>query len=278
MSKCNAEDVVNYVETNKDSLTTSVQRTLLTSMVGQNAMAKIEEALPFLRSSEERAAIRNAEAANTWKNQHHGASRKEGFETLPVVTSIRSALESRHATFFNKYSQEFIEDCNNNISNTFNDFKSKEEADINKLRKYMTSYLTSYQSIYQFIKTLKDIKTGKMNKLNEIKEKINTYNQNLNIDETKNKYIVKNLEFYKHLHFYILIVYYSLIILYFIFSNFLSSSGYKNKYLMSFILFYLLFPILLPYLLNFIYKSYIFIMEYYNLKEEVISYPYIINE
>ena len=72
-------------------------------------MTKIEEALPFLRSQEERAAIRNAEAANTWKNKYYGISRKEG--TIPVVTSIKSALESRHATFFNKNSQEFKNDC-----------------------------------------------------------------------------------------------------------------------------------------------------------------------
>jgi hypothetical protein len=278
MGKCNAQDLVDYVETNKDTLSSSVQRIIVNSIVGQDAMARISQALPFLKSEEERQAIRNAEAANTWLNEHHDASRKEGSGNMPIITSIKSALESRHATFFNDYSQEFRDDCDDNITNTFNDFKNKEENDINKLRNYMTSYLASYKSIYQYIKTLSDIKKGKINKLNEIKNKINTYQQNLNIDETKNKYVTENLNFYKHLHFYILIIYYSLIILYFIFSNFISSYGYKNKYLICFIVFYLLFPLLLPYLLNLIYKSYIFIMEYYNLKEETISYAYIIDE
>ena len=118
----------------------------------------------------------------------------------------------------------------------------------------------------------------KKNNLTKIQNKIDTYKQNLFIDDRKDKYENKNYTFYKLFHFYLLFFYYGLIISYFIFSNFFKEKKYKNIFLISLILLYISIPFILPYLLSLIYNVYIYLLEYKNIKEDVISYPHIIED
>ena len=48
--------------------------------------------------------------------------------------------------------------------------------------------------------------------------------------------------------------------------------------LITLILLYIILPFILPYILSLIYDLYIYILEYNNLKGEIISYPYIIED
>tara|TARA_B100000902_G_scaffold158640_1_gene154621 strand:- start:1081 stop:1770 length:690 start_codon:yes stop_codon:yes gene_type:complete len=118
----------------------------------------------------------------------------------------------------------------------------------------------------------------KKNNLTKIQNKIDTYKQNLFIDDRKDKYENKNYTFYKSFHFYLLFFYYGLIISYFIFSNFFKEKKYKNIFLISLILLYISIPFILPYLMSLIYNVYIYLLEYKNIKEDVISYPNIIED
>tara|TARA_B100001769_G_scaffold275296_2_gene276934 strand:+ start:1947 stop:2624 length:678 start_codon:yes stop_codon:yes gene_type:complete len=118
----------------------------------------------------------------------------------------------------------------------------------------------------------------KKNNLTKIQNKIDTYKQNLFIDERKDKYENKNYTFYKSFHFYLLFFYYGLIISYFIFSNFFKEKKYKNLFLISLILLYISIPFILPYLISLIYNVYIYLLEYKNIKDDVISYPNIIED
>ena len=276
--QCSQEDIFNFVEKNRNALVDTTLKTLTESTIGQENVARINKIIPGLFSQEERDAEARAKAANTWETTHFKNSRRENFDNLKVMNSIRDAIDSRHATFFKRNDQAFKDECNENITNTFNTFKNAETGDINKLKNYMNSYLTSYQSIFQYISSLGAIKASKVKEISTIRNKIDTYNQNLHIDERKNGYNKTNREFYEHIHFYILILYYSLFVLFLIFSNFFKEQQYKNKMFVGLIILFALTPIVLPHLLVAIYNSYIFIMEYYNLREDVISYPHIIGE
>ena len=63
-----------------------------------------------------------------------------------------------------------------------------------------------------------------------------------------------------------------------IFSDFFREQQYKNKYLVLVIIIYLILPYILQYILVFIHDSYIYLKEYHNLQEDVISYPYIVDD
>jgi hypothetical protein len=276
--KCSQEDIFNYVEKNRNALVSTTLKTLAESTIGQENVALINQIIPLLLTQEEQDAEKRAKAADTWRSKYYKNSGRENFDNLKVMNSIRDAISSRHATFFDKNDQAFKDDCAANITNTFTKFKNAEMGDINKLKNYMKSYLTSYQSIFQYASSLGAIKASKVKEIESIQNKIETYNQNLHIDERKNGYNKRNRDFYDHIHFYILILYYSLFVLYLIFSNFFKEQQYKNKLIVVLLLLFALTPIILPHLLVAIYNSYIFVMEYYNLREDVISYPHIIGE
>ena len=74
------------------------------------------------------------------------------------------------------------------------------------------------------------------------------------------------------------IAYFFLLGLYFIYSDFYSSEKYKNKYYIIALILYIIFPFLLPYILFYIHYAYDYYLEFYNLKEDVVSYPDIVNK
>jgi hypothetical protein len=201
----------------------------------------------------------------------------EGFEeNIPVLNIIQEQVNKRHNHF--KNSPAFPVQCRQNSEQTFEEFKSNELNDFDKLKQYMESYIKSYDGLYQYKITMGGLKNEKLNQLNNLNKKIDTYKQNLFIDNRKNTYQYKNLEFYKSAHFYMLILYFSLFILYLIFSDFIKEEKYKDKKIAGLIILFIVFPFILQYILYYIYYAYIYIIEYNNLKDDPISYPYIIDE
>tara|TARA_B100001175_G_scaffold317786_1_gene336433 strand:+ start:6549 stop:7421 length:873 start_codon:yes stop_codon:yes gene_type:complete len=201
---------------------------------------------------------------------------KEGMENIEVIQSIRDAINSRHLTFAN--TPTFSRQCTQNADNIANEAIQKERADINKLKNYYNAHLDSYKSIYNYKKDINSIINNKKNELNKFANKIDTYKQNLFIDGRKDKYQNNNYDFYKSIYDYILIFYYGLVVCYFIFTPFFQEQKYKNMLLVSIIILYIILPFLLPYLLSLIHYGYEYIIESNNLRGEIISYPYIIED
>ena len=221
----------------------------------------------------------NGEASTNllWKKKSEAYTNlKEGLENIQVIDSIRQAISSRHNTF--KNSLNFETDCTNNANSTAKDASEAEKEDLTRLQNYFSSNLDSYKSIYNYQVSIGSIIDAKMKELQKFINKIDTYKQNLFIDGRKDSYENSNYDFYKSIYFYVVLIYYILVISYFIFTPFFQEQKYKNLLLVSIIVLYIFFPFILPYLLSLIYNVYEYIIETNNLRGEIISYPYIIED
>ena len=138
--------------------------------------------------------------------------------------------------------------------------------------------INNYTSLYDYQMYLGGIINERINLLERIKNKINTYKQNIFTDNRKNSYLSSNLEFYKNIHFYIFILYYAIFIVFLIFSNFIKDKLYENKYVMIYVLIILIIPFILRYILLNIYNLYISYIERNYLKLDEISYKYLVEE
>ena len=196
--------------------------------------------------------------------------------TIGSLKYIRDAITVRHNKF--KISPTYINDCQDNITQTMREFESREIINFNKINEIFIGLKNSNEIAGEYNKSMNLLKNTRLNELKNIKSKLDTYEQNLNIDNRKNNYNSENYEIYKSIYFYVLIVYYFLLGLYFIYSDFFTYQKYKNKYYLFGILIYILFPYLLNYILFFINNMYIYFLEFNNLKEEVVSYPDIVNK
>ena len=173
-----------------------------------------------------------------------------------------------------KYMDKFDEKISDTIDEKYTElieFYNKKNNEFNRI-------LDIYKNMELIFLSESGNYTEKRNNLEKIQNKIDTYKQNLFIDERKDKYENNNYIFYKSFHFYLLFFYYGLIISYFIFSNFFKEKKYKNIFLISLILLYISIPFILPYLISLIYNVYIYLLEYKNIKDNVISYPNIIED
>lgn len=195
--------------------------------------------------------------------------------TIKTLQYIKDAIRARH-NHFNSTTKGL--QCGPNINKIMEDFKNEEEENFNQLQKIFNGLKNSNKVANEYNNSMNVLKSGRLNELKGIKSKIDTYKQNLHIDGRKNHYSTKNYEFYKSIYFYVLVLYYFLLGLYFIFSDFYSTQKYKNKYYIIAIILYIIFPFLLNYILSYIYNAYQYYLEYYNLKEEVVSYPDIVNK
>lgn len=203
------------------------------------------------------------------------------YSNLPITNSTTIY---KHLNLLCKYEIEDIDQPNKmnifdtNVSNTIEDKYSKLINFYNKKNNEFNKILDIYKNIELIFLSESGNYTEKRNNLKKIQNKIDTYKQNLFIDERKDKYENNNYIFYKSFHFYLLFFYYGLIISYFIFSNFFKEKKYKNIFLISLILLYISIPFILPYLISLIYNVYIYLLEYKNIKDNVISYPNIIED
>ena len=186
--------------------------------------------------------------------------------TESLVTSYRqlSSIDSENDK------SEYITSLNN-IVNTIKSL-------INHLIDvYNEKYKNYFYLKYHLIEIL-NFAERKRKKIENLRTKKETYQQNSHIDNRKNTYESLNYEFYKNMNFYILILYYILIICYLIFTPFFKEKKYLNYTLVLIILLYIFLPFILPYILVLIYNMYEYVLEVNNLKEEIISYPYIIED
>ena len=223
-----------------------------------------------------------------WKSVHKPAMQKksegytnlkEGFNNfndIPVINSIANAIEARHNTFVND--ADFQNLCQQNALATTSTSIDYEERDLATLKTYFSSFLNSYKSIYNYLISIGGIIDAKIQELQKFTNKVDTYKQNLFIDSRKDKYENSNYDFYKSIYFYVLLVYYVLVISYFIFTPFFQEKKYLDYKLVTIIVLYIFFPFILPYLLSLIYNVYEYIIETNNLRGEIISYPYIIED
>tara|TARA_Y100000389_G_scaffold204023_1_gene254568 strand:- start:9248 stop:10066 length:819 start_codon:yes stop_codon:yes gene_type:complete len=219
----------------------------------------------------------NLDISGNWP-EYYELTRQEltNMKSLYKIKSIRDALEARHASFYNK--ENYNIDCNNNAEYASSGVIEKEKNDFNKLKTYMKAFLESYYSLFNYKSSIGAIKNDKLDELAKLEKKIDTYNQNLYMDNRKDTYQNNNYEFYKNIHFYILIIYYSVLVLYFIFSNFFKDEKYKNIITIILILLYIILPFILKYIINYIHIGYNYCLEYFNLRDKIISYPYIISD
>ena len=228
--------------------------------------------------------IQDEEALNSWRKGWFYSTRekftnsiKEGLDNnISVSDSVRQAINSRHQAL--RQTNTYIPDSLRNYQETIEEFRTSELEDFNKLKRYMKSLLTSYEYLFDYKRSVKAIYNEKINRLGTIHNKIDTYKQNLFMDERKNSYENNTYDFYKSAHFFVLIIYFSLLALYLIFSDFIKEKRYKERKNIIGLISYIITPFLLGYILDNIYKIYIFILEYNNIRDDIISYPYIVNK
>ena len=189
---------------------------------------------------------------------------------------MEKAWKSRWLTF--SKGADFQYYCTSNVQATIDEMNGTIAHDLSVLINMKDTLLNSYDSLYIYKQSLSAIINSKLKELNKNGNKIDTYNQNLFIDERKDLHEKSNYEFYKSINFYIILFYYSLLICYFIFSPFFKEKKYKNYLLVSIIILYIFLPLILPHLLAIIYNIYLYILESNNLRDEIISYPYIIED
>ena len=182
-----------------------------------------------------------------------------------ILSSFNSANYNR--SLCTEYSDKAIIDICNNEMNDYNYHYNILKQNIN-----------NYTSLYDYQMYLGGIINERINFLERIKNKINTYKQNIFTDNRKNSYLSSNLEFYKNIHFYIFILYYAIFIVFLIFSNFIKDKLYENKYVIIYVLIILIIPFILRYILLYIYNLYISYIEKNYLKLDEISYKYLVEE
>jgi hypothetical protein len=198
----------------------------------------------------------------------------EGITSTDLAQFTRDAVESRHATFRN--SANYQSECTDNAYTTMNQFIIAERRIIQSLYDYYIAFTKDYASLYLHRESFAKAINNKLDELQRIQAKIDSYKTNLHVDNRKNLYQTSSYDFYTNIRLYILLVYYSAVIIYLIFSKFVSEKQYTNKFLVLLLFIYLIMPIILAHLINFAYEGYIYFLEANNLKEDAKSYEDII--
>tara|TARA_Y100000389_G_scaffold157192_1_gene158262 strand:+ start:1734 stop:2618 length:885 start_codon:yes stop_codon:yes gene_type:complete len=281
---CNAAIQQNFAEAYpafKDALKTGLQSTSLGN--AQNSAAALNSyAQSMLDGTYYTNSNFDQDSWNLWKNQYYNSTResfdniKEPLDNINTIELINSATKVRHQAL--RSTNSFPSDCDYNVDNVMREFKTQETNDFDKLKSYMSSLITSYKHLFDYKSSIKAIYNEKLDRLANIQYKIDTYKQNLFMDERKNNYQSSNYDFYKSAHFFVLIIYFSLLALYLIFSDFIKEQRYKERKNIIGLISYIITPFLLSYILDNIYKIYIFVLEFNNIRDDVISYPYIVNK
>ena len=269
------QEVASYIDSVEDRAVTNVLDAAAEGIiVDDEVIDKIRVASEGIITSDQQQRI-----DTEWSTIYYDETRVDDSssgENLYKVKAIKDALEARHAAFHTL--DNYNVDCNDNAKHVTDEVIEKEQADFNKLKSYMKALLESYFSLFNYKSSIGAIKNDKLDELKKLQKKIDTYKQNLYMDNRKDSYQNSNYEFYKNIHFYSLIVYYSILVLYFIFSNFFKEEKYRDRKMVILILLYIIFPFILKYILNYIYIGYNNFLEYFNLRDKIISYPYIISD
>ena len=239
-----------------------------------------ERYFPGIGTTTASATTTTASNTNTNTNTSQGfdnnTNKREGFDNnTDVSTFTKNAINARHYKFKDD-TATFMEDCKNNSYYSMKRFITDEKVILDKLYNYYVTLVTSYASQYLHKEAVAKIINSKIDDLEKIQSKIDSYKTNVHVDNRKNNYQNTNYEFYIYIHKFMLMLYYSLFVLYLIFSNFISEKQYKNKNVVAILAVYLIIPFILSYAINISYDLYIYFLEYYNIKEETKSYADII--
>lgn len=191
-----------------------------------------------------------------------------------IYKFVKDAIQERHSKF--KDTTTFQTDCKSSSYYSMDKFITEEKKMLDTLFAYYTNFVSSYESLYLHKEAVIRIINGKLDELEKIQSKIDSYKTNLHVDNRKNNYQNSNYKFYSTLRKYMLILYYSLFVLYLIFSNFLREKQYTNKKILLVLAIYLLIPIVLSFAINLTYEGYIYFLESNNIKEDTKSYADII--
>jgi hypothetical protein len=191
-----------------------------------------------------------------------------------IYKFVKDAIQERHSKF--KDTTTFQTDCKSSSYYSMDKFITEEKKMLDTLFAYYTNFVSSYESLYLHKEAVIRIINGKLDELEKIQSKIDSYKTNLHVDNRKNNYQNSNYKFYNTLRKYMLILYYSLFVLYLIFSNFLREKQYTNKKILLVLAIYLLIPIILSFAINLTYEGYIYFLESNNIKEDTKSYADII--
>jgi metal-responsive CopG/Arc/MetJ family transcriptional regulator len=191
-----------------------------------------------------------------------------------IYKFVKDAIQERHSKF--KDTTTFQTDCKSSSYYSMDKFITEEKKMLDTLFAYYTNFVSSYESLYLHKEAVIRIINGKLDELEKIQSKIDSYKTNLHVDNRKNNYQNSNHKFYSTLRKYMLILYYSLFVLYLIFSNFLREKQYTNKKILLVLAIYLLIPIVLSFAINLTYEGYIYFLESNNIKEDTKSYADII--
>jgi len=264
-------------------------------LVTDNIVASVTSGPPLLSSNARRAmGLVPAPAAPTSKwdtmqpdlftnNNASTKSTQEPFinrETFinssndKIYKFVKDAIQERHSKF--KDTTTFQTDCKSSSYYSMDKFITEEKKMLDTLFAYYTNFVSSYESLYLHKEAVTRIINGKLDELEKIQSKIDSYKTNLHVDNRKNNYQNSNYKFYSTLRKYMLILYYSLFVLYLIFSNFLREKQYTNKKILLVLAIYLLIPIVLSFAINLTYEGYIYFLESNNIKEDTKSYADII--
>ena len=246
----------------------------------------IKENMENIKDMDNKNIIKNLGNINniSTSSNNNDTILKENNKLLANVDFVNDAIKARHQAFFGL--KNFDVECGNNADITIQDFIKKEQNDIEQLNLYMKSFLDSYQSIFKYKSSLTAIFFDRLDEIKKIKEKINVYNQNLFMDNRKDKGENKKIGFYDNIKLYITIIFYLLAAFYaykLFFNkqdiNIDSNSNSNKTYIKLLkILFVLCIPLLVYYLVWGLHFAYVYYLEYYNIKKDVISYPYILNK
>ena len=202
---------------------------------------------------------------------------KESMQNYQDLNSgfIDSAFAARYNYFKDK--SNFSEQCESNASTSIDEFITniKQELDFNN-SSYIT-LLNNYKSLYKLKTSISTLTSDKNRQIANIEKDINYYKKGLTLDNTKASYKNDDLNFNKSVKYFLLILYYFAFVVYLIFSNFIKDKLYENKKIVFLLFLFLISPFIIGYILNGIVSLYIYIIEYFNIKGEILSYNDIVN-
>ena len=188
---------------------------------------------------------------------------------------INSAFSARYNYFKDK--PNFLEDCKANTNNSIDEFIINIEQDIDSKISSYNTLLNNYKSLDKLRISITELTSDKNRQITNIEKDINYYKKGLNVDNTKASYKNDNLNFNQSIRYFLLILYYFAFVVYLIFSNFIKDKLYENKKIAFLLFLYLISPFIIAYILNGIVSLYIYIIEYFNIKGDILSYNDIVN-
>lgn len=284
MGQANFErDIAEQINFTAPDASTLIENNVISGVLGEenmNAIQKTAQTNLFTPSEQYKYFSNNVNEWQKIKEKINIKNNKiiENFDGNNELGILIEAINLRHDNLKNKeIDPNFNTNAIQNAKNTITPFIEAEKTDYEKLYNYGTSFLEAYKLLDTYNSSASLIFKEKQREKRKLQNKIDTYDQNMHMDQRKDDYQEQNFSFYKSMHFFILILYYSLFVLYLIFSDFLKEENYKNKFALGGLFAYLVFPFLIKHILVYLYKTYIYILEYNNLREDVISYPYIVD-